>query len=34
MLQHFEHVAPVSAQAVTLWAKEYGLKSIVGELLR
>lgn len=34
MLQHFEHVAPVFAQAVTLWAKEYGLKSIVGELLR
>ncbi|OXB76260.1 UNVERIFIED_CONTAM: hypothetical protein H355_014668 [Colinus virginianus] len=34
MLQHFEHVAPVFAQAVTLWATEYGLKSIVGELLR
>lgn len=34
MLQHFEHVASVFAQAVTLWAKEYGLKSIVGELLR
>uniref|UniRef100_A0A8C3M2F5 Condensin complex subunit 1 n=1 Tax=Chrysolophus pictus TaxID=9089 RepID=A0A8C3M2F5_CHRPC len=34
MLQHFEHVAPLFAQAVTLWAKEYGLKSIVGELLR
>uniref|UniRef100_A0A8C5TL43 Condensin complex subunit 1 n=1 Tax=Malurus cyaneus samueli TaxID=2593467 RepID=A0A8C5TL43_9PASS len=34
MLQHFEHVAPVLAQAVSLWAKEYGLKSLVGELLR
>ncbi|XP_039415961.1 condensin complex subunit 1 isoform X1 [Corvus cornix cornix] len=34
MLQHFEHVAPVFAQAVSLWAKEYGLKSMVGELLR
>uniref|UniRef100_A0A8D2NHU1 Condensin complex subunit 1 n=1 Tax=Zonotrichia albicollis TaxID=44394 RepID=A0A8D2NHU1_ZONAL len=34
MLQHFEHVAPVFAQAVSLWAKEYGLKSLVGELLR
>ncbi|XP_030327492.1 condensin complex subunit 1 isoform X2 [Strigops habroptila] len=34
MLQHFEHVAPVFAQAVSLWVKEYGLKSLVGELLR
>ncbi|NXU65498.1 CND1 protein, partial [Horornis vulcanius] len=34
MLQHFEHVAPVFAQAVSLWTKEYGLKSLVGELLR
>ncbi|XP_009683381.2 condensin complex subunit 1 isoform X2 [Struthio camelus] len=34
MLQHFEHVAPVFAQAVSLWATEYGLKSMVGELLR
>ncbi|NWW69797.1 CND1 protein, partial [Climacteris rufus] len=34
MLQHFEHVAPMFAQAVSLWAKEYGLKSLVGELLR
>ncbi|XP_075270620.1 condensin complex subunit 1, partial [Opisthocomus hoazin] len=34
MLQHFEHVAPVFVQAVSLWATEYGLKSLVGELLR
>ncbi|NWX48972.1 CND1 protein, partial [Steatornis caripensis] len=34
MLQHFEHVAPVFAQAVSLWATEHGLKSLVGELLR
>ncbi|NXE26036.1 CND1 protein, partial [Ardeotis kori] len=34
MLQHFEHVAPVFTQAVSLWATEYGLKSLVGELLR
>ncbi|KAM9565485.1 condensin complex subunit 1 isoform 2-T2 [Guaruba guarouba] len=34
MLQHFEHVAPVFAQAVSLWVKEYGLKSLVAELLR
>ncbi|XP_015276215.1 PREDICTED: condensin complex subunit 1 [Gekko japonicus] len=34
MLQHFEHVAPVFVEAVSLWVKEYGMKSIVGELLR
>ncbi|NXF94040.1 CND1 protein, partial [Eubucco bourcierii] len=34
MLQHFEHVASVFAQAVSIWATEYGLKSLVGELLR
>ncbi|NXC77107.1 CND1 protein, partial [Anhinga anhinga] len=34
MLQHFEHVAPVFAQAVSFWATEYGLKNLVGELLR
>ncbi|KAM7064926.1 condensin complex subunit 1 isoform 1-T1 [Acridotheres tristis] len=34
MLQHFEHIAPVFSRAVSLWAKEYGLKSLVGELLR
>ncbi|KAJ7418649.1 Condensin complex subunit 1 [Pitangus sulphuratus] len=28
MLQCFEHVAPVFAQAVSLWAEEYGLKSL------
>ncbi|XP_034997174.2 condensin complex subunit 1 [Zootoca vivipara] len=34
MLQHFEHVAPVFVEAVSVWIKEYGMKSIVGELLR
>lgn len=34
MLQHFEHVAPVFVEAVNIWIKEYGMKSIVGELLR
>ncbi|XP_026716613.1 condensin complex subunit 1 [Athene cunicularia] len=34
MLHHFEHVATVFARAVSLWATEYGLKSLVGELLR
>ncbi|NWU98702.1 CND1 protein, partial [Upupa epops] len=34
MQQNYEHVAPVFAQAVGLWATKYGLKSLVGELLR
>nr|XP_056704411.1 condensin complex subunit 1 [Euleptes europaea] len=34
MLQHFEHVAPVFVEAVSVWIKEYGMKGIVGELLR
>ncbi|XP_066469890.1 condensin complex subunit 1 [Tiliqua scincoides] len=34
MLQHFEHVAPVFVRAVSVWIKDYGMKSIVGELLR
>ncbi|XP_044305684.1 condensin complex subunit 1 isoform X1 [Varanus komodoensis] len=34
MLQHFEHVAPVFVEAVSVWIKEYAMKSIVGELLR
>uniref|UniRef100_UPI00398F2381 condensin complex subunit 1 isoform X2 n=1 Tax=Pristiophorus japonicus TaxID=55135 RepID=UPI00398F2381 len=34
LLQHFEHVAPVLVQAVTIWATEYGMKTIVGEIMR
>ncbi|KAL7988486.1 hypothetical protein Chor_007405 [Crotalus horridus] len=34
MLQHFEHLASVFVEAVTVWIKEYGMKSIVGEILR
>ncbi|GCB79321.1 hypothetical protein scyTo_0019524, partial [Scyliorhinus torazame] len=34
LLQHFEHLPPVLAQSVTTWATEYGLKSIVGEIMR
>uniref|UniRef100_A0A8D0HHA0 Condensin complex subunit 1 n=1 Tax=Sphenodon punctatus TaxID=8508 RepID=A0A8D0HHA0_SPHPU len=34
MLQHFEHVPPVFVEAVSLWTQEYGMKSVVGELLR
>ncbi|XP_075468792.1 condensin complex subunit 1 isoform X2 [Ascaphus truei] len=34
LLQHFEHLAPVLVQAVTLWATEYNMKPIVGEIMR
>ncbi|RXM36742.1 Condensin complex subunit 1 [Acipenser ruthenus] len=34
LLQHFEHLAPVCVQAVSLWVSEYGVRSIVGEVMR
>ncbi|XP_053777864.1 condensin complex subunit 1 isoform X2 [Desmodus rotundus] len=34
MLQHFEHLAPVLVAAVSQWATDYGMKSIVGEIVR
>ncbi|CAK6443760.1 unnamed protein product [Pipistrellus nathusii] len=34
MLQHFEHLPPVLVAAVSLWATDYGMKSIVGEIVR
>ncbi|XP_072280070.1 condensin complex subunit 1 isoform X2 [Pyxicephalus adspersus] len=34
LLQHFEHVAPVLVHALTLWATEYGMKALVGEIMR
>ncbi|XP_040834711.1 condensin complex subunit 1 [Ochotona curzoniae] len=34
LLQHFEHLAPVLVSAVSLWATDYGMKSIVGEIVR
>uniref|UniRef100_A0A8C5N0N7 Condensin complex subunit 1 n=1 Tax=Leptobrachium leishanense TaxID=445787 RepID=A0A8C5N0N7_9ANUR len=34
LLQHFDHLAPVLVQAVSLWATEYGMKPVVGEILR
>ncbi|XP_029436445.1 condensin complex subunit 1 [Rhinatrema bivittatum] len=34
LLQHFEHLAPILVQVVILWATEYGVKSIVGEIMR
>ncbi|KAI7809455.1 condensin complex subunit 1 [Triplophysa rosa] len=34
LLQHFEQLASVCAQAVSAWSSEYGVKSIVGEIMR
>ncbi|XP_040217115.1 condensin complex subunit 1 isoform X1 [Rana temporaria] len=34
LLQHFEHLAPVLVHALALWATEYGMKSLVGEIMR
>lgn len=34
LLQHFEQLASVCAQAVTVWSTEYGVKAIVGEVIR
>lgn len=34
MLQHFEHLPSVLVSAVSLWAADYGMKSIVGEIVR
>ncbi|XP_053306330.1 condensin complex subunit 1 isoform X2 [Spea bombifrons] len=34
LLQHFEHLASVLVQAVSLWATEYGMKPVVGEIMR
>uniref|UniRef100_A0A671P9G9 Condensin complex subunit 1 n=1 Tax=Sinocyclocheilus anshuiensis TaxID=1608454 RepID=A0A671P9G9_9TELE len=34
LLQHFEQLASVCAQAVAAWSSEYGVKAIVGEIMR
>ncbi|XP_051819614.1 condensin complex subunit 1 isoform X1 [Antechinus flavipes] len=34
MLQHFEHLVSVLVAAVSVWSTEYGMKSIVGEIVR
>ncbi|XP_031239304.1 condensin complex subunit 1 isoform X2 [Mastomys coucha] len=34
MLQHFEHLPSVLVTAVSLWVTDYGMKSIVGEIVR
>lgn len=34
LLQHFEQLSSVCAQAVAAWSLEYGIKAIVGEIMR
>ncbi|XP_060727822.1 condensin complex subunit 1 isoform X1 [Tachysurus vachellii] len=34
LLQHFEQLSSVCAQAVAAWSTEYGIKAIVGEIMR
>uniref|UniRef100_A0A8B9H8X4 Condensin complex subunit 1 n=1 Tax=Astyanax mexicanus TaxID=7994 RepID=A0A8B9H8X4_ASTMX len=34
LLQHFEQLSSVCAQAVSAWSSEYGVKTIVGEIMR
>ncbi|KAM8924116.1 condensin complex subunit 1 isoform 2-T2 [Pelodytes ibericus] len=34
LLQHFDHLPSVLVHAVSLWAIEYGMKPIVGEIMR
>uniref|UniRef100_A0A1A8MLI6 Condensin complex subunit 1 n=4 Tax=Nothobranchius pienaari TaxID=704102 RepID=A0A1A8MLI6_9TELE len=34
LLQHFEQLSSVFAQAVFVWSTEYGVRSIVGEVIR
>ncbi|KAM6910278.1 condensin complex subunit 1 [Xenentodon cancila] len=34
LLQHFEQLSSVFAQAVSIWSTEYGVKAIIGEVIR
>ncbi|XP_068592223.1 condensin complex subunit 1 [Cebidichthys violaceus] len=34
LLQHFEQLSSVFAQAVSVWSTEYGVRSIIGEVIR
>lgn len=34
LLQHFEQLSTVFAQAVFVWSTEYGIRAIVGEVIR
>lgn len=34
LLQHFEQLSSVFAQAVFVWSTEYGIRAIIGEVIR
>lgn len=34
LLQHFEQLSSVFAQAVSVWSTDYGVRAIVGEIIR
>uniref|UniRef100_A0A3Q2UEQ4 Condensin complex subunit 1 n=1 Tax=Fundulus heteroclitus TaxID=8078 RepID=A0A3Q2UEQ4_FUNHE len=34
MLQHFEQLSSVFAQAVSVWSTEYGVRAVIGEVIR
>lgn len=34
LLQHFEQLSTVFAQAVSVWSTEYGIRAIIGEVIR
>ncbi|XP_077577834.1 condensin complex subunit 1 [Stigmatopora nigra] len=34
LLQHFEHLSSVFAQALSVWSTEYGVRAIIGEVIR
>lgn len=34
LLQHFEQLSSVFAQAVSVWSTEYGVRAIIGEIIR
>lgn len=34
LLQHFEQLSSVFAQAVSVWSTEYGDRTIIGEIIR
>lgn len=34
LLQHFEQLSSVFAQAVSVWSTEYGDRAIIGEIIR
>lgn len=34
LLQHFEQLSSVFAQAVSVWSTEYGIRAVIGDVIR